>query len=118
MIFAAPGGKGKPVRRLMYIAQSEPKATLGGRLVQAIGALMHAHAPTALRKGTGRCKAGKPGAADLGMSLAHCYEVIILAMNRAMSAYVEIFPGPSTPLRCLRERPRKYRAGLAYRYLS
>ena len=38
---------------------------------QPIAALMHTHAPAALRQGAGRGEAGKSGADDLGVSLAH-----------------------------------------------
>ena len=44
-------------------------ARAGG--AQPVAALMHAHAPAALRQRAGRGEAGKAGADDLGMSLAH-----------------------------------------------
>src|SRR5262249_12001252 len=38
---------------------------------QAVGALMHAHAPAALRQGTSGGQSGKSGASDFGVTASH-----------------------------------------------
>ncbi len=43
----------------------------GAGRAQPVGALMHAHAPAALRQRAGRGQAGKSGADDFGVTLAH-----------------------------------------------
>ena len=63
----------------LYQAEFGTRMKGEGPIAQLLAALVHAHAPAALRQCAGSRKSGKSGAYDFGVPLVHWRQIIIMA---------------------------------------